>query len=51
MVALEDLDQVIEQCQLALDKFVKGNPQPMQQMFSHRGEVTLANPFGPPAHG
>ena len=33
MAAVDDLDQVIEQCQLALDKFVKGNPEPMQEMF------------------
>ena len=28
------LDQVIEQCKLAPDEFVKGNPEPMQGMFS-----------------
>jgi hypothetical protein len=49
--ALDDLDEVIEQCQRALDKFVKGTPQPMQMMFSHREDVSLANPFGPPARG
>jgi ketosteroid isomerase-like protein len=46
-----DLDQVIEQCQKVLDEFVKGNPKPMQEMFSHREDVSLANPFGPPARG
>ena len=51
MATVDDLDEVIEQCKLALDEFVKGNPEPMQGMFSHRGEVSLANPFGPPAHG
>ena len=51
MAAAEDLDRVIEQCQQALDEFVKGNPQPMQAMFSHRDDVSLANPFGPPARG
>jgi ketosteroid isomerase-like protein len=51
MAAVEDLDRVIEQCQQALDEFVKGNPQPMQAMFSHRDDVSLANPFGPPARG
>ena len=51
MATVEDLDRVIEQCQLALDDFVKGNPQPMQQMFYHRDDVSLANPFGPPARG
>ena len=51
MAALDDLDRVIEHCQQALDEFVKGNPQPMQAMFSHRDDVSLANPFGPPARG
>jgi ketosteroid isomerase-like protein len=49
--AKHDLDEVIRQCQLALDEFVKGNPEPMQMMFSHREDVSLANPFGPPARG
>jgi len=51
MAALDDLDEVIEQCQRALDEFVKGNPEPMKEMFSHREDATLANPFGPPARG
>ncbi len=51
MAAVDDLDQVIEQCQQALDEFVKGNPEPMQAMFSHRDDLSLANPFGPPARG
>ena len=51
MATVDDLDQVIEQCQKALDEFVKGNPKPMQEMFSHRDDVSLANPFGPPVRG
>jgi ketosteroid isomerase-like protein len=51
VATVDDLDRVIEQCQQALDQFVKGNPKPMQEMFSHRDDVSLANPFGPPAHG
>ena len=51
MAALDDLDEVIERCQRALDEFVKGNPEPMKAMFSHREDATLANPFGPPARG
>jgi ketosteroid isomerase-like protein len=51
LVTVEDLDEVIEQCQLALGEFVKGNPEPMQAMFSHREDVTLANPIAPPARG
>jgi ketosteroid isomerase-like protein len=51
MAAVEDFDEVIEQCQRALREFPKGNPQPMQMMFSHRDDATLANPFGGIAHG
>jgi ketosteroid isomerase-like protein len=51
VATVDDLDQVIEQCQKALDEFVKGNPKPMQEMFSHRDDVSLANPFGPPVRG
>ena len=51
MAAVDELDQVIEQCQRALREFVKGNPEPNKEMFSHRDDVTLANPLGPPAHG
>ena len=51
MTKEEDLDQVIERCQLALNEFVKGDPEPMKEMFSHREDVSLANPLGPPAHG
>jgi hypothetical protein len=38
MAAVDDLDQVIEQCQRALEEFVKGNPELMQMMFSHQEE-------------
>src|SRR3712207_9220770 len=30
---------------------MKGNPEPVQKLFSHREDVSLANPFGPPARG
>jgi len=51
VAALDDLDEVIERCQLALGEFVKGNAEPMQMMFSHRDDVTLNNPIAPPARG
>ncbi len=38
MAAVKDFDQVIEQCQRALEEFVKGNPEPMQEMFFHQEE-------------
>jgi len=51
MSAVDDVDQLIEQYQLALDEFVKGNPEPAKKLFSHREDVSLANPLGPPARG
>jgi ketosteroid isomerase-like protein len=50
-MAVDDLDEVVEQVQLALGEFVKGNPEPVKQFFSHQEDVTLANPFGPPVRG
>ena len=30
---------------------MKGNPKPVQNLFSHREDATLANPYGPPVRG
>jgi ketosteroid isomerase-like protein len=49
--ALADLDLVVEQCHLGLEEFVKGNPEPFKVLFSHREDVSLANPFGPAIRG
>jgi hypothetical protein len=51
MAAVDDLDGALEQFKQAGQEFVKGNPKPVQELFSHREDVTLANPFGPPARG
>ena len=51
MHAVDDVDQLIEQFHLAQGEFVKGNAEPMHRLFSHREDVTLPNPLGPPAHG
>ena len=51
MAAADDVDELIEQFHLASDEFLKGNPERTKKLFSHREDVTLANPFGPPAHG
>jgi ketosteroid isomerase-like protein len=49
--AVEDVDRLIERFHLAQEEFVKGDPEPTQELFSHREDVTLANPLGPPARG
>src|SRR5919199_6133492 len=52
MVAVEDdVDQVIEQYRLALGEFLKGNPEPAKELWSHKEDVSLANPYGPPVRG
>ena len=51
MSAADDVDQLIERYQLGLGDFMKGNPEPVKGLFSHKEDVTLANPLGPPAHG
>jgi ketosteroid isomerase-like protein len=51
MAAVDDLDQVIERYQRALNELLKGNPEPNKAMFSHREDVTLLNPIGSLAHG
>jgi ketosteroid isomerase-like protein len=51
MAAVDDLDEVIEQFDLAQGEIVKGNAEPAKKLFSHREDVTLNNPLSPPAHG
>lgn len=51
MSAVDDVDELIEQYHLALGEFLKGNPEPVKQMFSHQEDVTLANPLGPAVRG
>ena len=51
MAAVEDFDQVIEPYHLALGKIMNGDTDGYKQLYSHREDVTLANPFEPPARG
>jgi ketosteroid isomerase-like protein len=50
-MSASDLAQVIEQDHRALDLFVRGDAQPLSELFSRRDDVTVANPFGPAARG
>jgi ketosteroid isomerase-like protein len=47
MANVDDLDRAIEEWRLATAEFIRGNPGPAQESFSHRADVTLANPLGP----
>ncbi len=51
MAGADDLDALLERFKQAGQEFVKGHPKPVQELFSHREDVTLANPFGPPTRG
>jgi ketosteroid isomerase-like protein len=51
MAAVEHVDELIEQYHLAQGEFLKGNPEPVKKLFSHREDVSLANPYGPPVRG
>ena len=51
MSAVEEFDKILEQWQPASDEFLKGNPKPVQELWSHREDVSLANPYGPPVCG
>jgi ketosteroid isomerase-like protein len=51
MATVDDVDQLLEQWHPASGEFLKGNPEPVKKMWSHREDVTLANPFGPPVRG
>jgi ketosteroid isomerase-like protein len=51
MSTVDDVDGLIEQFHLAQGEFVKGNPEPVKRLISHREDVTLNNPLSPPARG
>ena len=51
MAAVDDFELVVEPYHQALGKIIKGNPEGYKELYSHRDDVTLANPFGPPARG
>jgi ketosteroid isomerase-like protein len=46
-----DFDEAVDRYHRAASEFVKGNPEPYKQVFSHREDVTLGNPFGPVVRG
>ncbi len=41
-----DFEQITGQYQHVLTTFLKGNPEPLKQLWSHKEDVTLLNPFG-----
>jgi ketosteroid isomerase-like protein len=51
MTAEDNVDELIKQYNVAVGEFLKGNPEPVKKMWSHRLDVTLANPLGPAVRG
>src|ERR671910_3728579 len=51
MTAVDDVDQLNEQYHLASGEFLKGNPEPVKKLWTHKEDVSLANPYGPPVRG
>ena len=51
MTAEDNVDELLQQFDLATRGFLKGNPGPLKEVYSHRQDVTLANPLGPAVRG
>jgi ketosteroid isomerase-like protein len=45
------VEELIEKYHLALGEFMKGDPEPAKRLWSHREDVSLANPQGSVARG
>ena len=41
MTTVDDVNELIEQYQLGLEEFAKGNPEAVKKLFSHRDDVTF----------
>jgi ketosteroid isomerase-like protein len=50
-VSQGDFNGAVDAYRQALDRFIKGDPRPVAELFSQRDDVTLANPLGPPRLG
>ncbi|HEX8034915.1 MAG TPA: nuclear transport factor 2 family protein [Ktedonobacterales bacterium] len=50
-MSMVNFDEAVEQYHLALREFVMGTPRLNEERFTHRDDVTLANPIFPVAHG
>jgi ketosteroid isomerase-like protein len=46
VVAAVDLKETIDQYRLAQKEFVKGNPRPFKEVFSHADDVTIMGGWG-----
>lgn len=51
MTELSDFDRVVERHHAALAEIIRGSAEGFKALYSREDDVTLANPFGPPARG
>jgi hypothetical protein len=51
MAAIDEVVEVLAQWHQAQGALLKGTTEPVKQLWSHRADVTLANPFGPAVRG
>ena len=51
MAAVDEVDRLNERYHLASGEFLKGDPEPVKKLWSHKEDVSLANPYGPPVRG
>ena len=51
MAAVDAVDEFIERYHRAQEEFLKGDPEPVEKLWAHGQDVSLANPYGPPVRG
>jgi ketosteroid isomerase-like protein len=51
VTAEDNVDELLAQFDVAVGEFLNGNPDPGKKVYSHRQDVTLANPLGPAVRG
>jgi ketosteroid isomerase-like protein len=50
-VAVDDVESLVERSHVSWGEFVKGDPKPALELFSHAEDVSVGNPFGPFVRG
>jgi ketosteroid isomerase-like protein len=50
-MSVKDFEALVRAYHRALGEFFKGNYKPIEEIFSHESDVTLANPYGSMSHG
>jgi ketosteroid isomerase-like protein len=48
---MSDLDDLRDRYHRSVEALIQGDPEPQMVLWSRRDDVTLANPYGPPAKG